>query len=77
MALNTGNHLPQRWLLQVLEFDGDRLTGVRRVPVAEDGRAQVVDPDLGGRRTAVVAISNLTPVTTEAAGDRYWVEDQD
>ena len=74
--LITDNHLPQRWLLQVLEFDGDRLTDVRRVPVAADGSAQVAIDDLGGRRTAVVAISGLTPVTTEAAGYRYWVDER-
>ncbi|HHY55821.1 MAG TPA: hypothetical protein GYA08_10330 [Chloroflexi bacterium] len=72
--LITDNYLPQRWLVQVLEFDGDRLTSVRRVPVAADGRAQIEIAGLGGRRTAVVAISGLTPVTTEAAGYRYWVE---
>jgi len=72
--LITDNYLPQRWLLQVLEFDGDRLTDVRRVPVAADGRAQVELPDLGGRRSAVIAVSGLTPVTTEAAGYRYRVE---
>lgn len=72
--LLTDNHLPQRWLLQVLEFDGDRLTDVRRVPIAADGRAQVEIAALGGTRRAVVAISGLTPVTTEAAAYRYWVE---
>jgi len=72
--LITDNHLPQRWLLQVLEFDGDRLITVRRAPVAADGRAQVEIRDLGGRRSAVIAISGLTPVTTEAAAYRYWVE---
>jgi hypothetical protein len=72
--LITDNHLPQRWLLQVLEFDGDRLTDVRRVPVAADGRAQVEIAELGGSRTAVIAVSGLTPVTTEAAGYRYWID---
>ncbi len=34
--LYTDNWLPQPWLLQVMEFDGDRLTAVRRIPI--DGR---------------------------------------
>ena len=37
--LYTDNWLPQPWLLQVMEFDGDRLTAVRRLPVT-DGQVE-------------------------------------
>lgn len=70
----TNNRLPQRWLVQVMAFDGERLTGVTQVPVGADGRAEVAIGDLGGRRRAVVAISGLTPRTTERADYRYWLE---
>ena len=45
----TDNTLPQRWLVQVLTFDGDKLQTVERVPVAEDGTASIAIDDLGGR----------------------------
>jgi hypothetical protein len=70
----TDNRLPQRWLVQLMEFDGDRLTGVTQLPVDADGRAEVVITDLGGQRSAVVAISGLTPRTTEPASYRYQIE---
>jgi len=72
--LLTDNVLPQRWLLQVLEFDGDELAAVRRVPVAEDGRATFDLAGLGEGRSAVVAISGLTRGTTLPAEYRYAVE---
>lgn len=71
----TDNRLPQRWLLQLMEFEGDRLTSVTRVPVAEDGSAAVEIAGLGGRRHAVIAVSGLTRVTTEPAAYRYWIEE--
>ena len=70
----TDNTLPQRWLVQVLTFDGDELQAVERVPVAEDGTASIAIDDLSGRRSAVVAISALVPATTEAAAYTYSVE---
>mgnify|MGYP000903407184 CR=1 FL=1 len=72
--LLTDNLLPQHWLLQVLEYDGDTLTGVRRVPVAEDGRAVFDLAGLGAGRSAVVAISGLTRGTTLPAEYRYALE---
>ena len=65
--LLTDNQLAQRWLIQVLEFTDDQLSGVRRVPVAADGRATIALTQLGGKRSAVLAISALAPVTTELA----------
>jgi hypothetical protein len=71
--LLTDNRLPQRWLVQVLEFDGDTLTAVQRVPVDAGGRAQVDVAGLGNGRRAVVAISGLAPVTTLHAHYEYSV----
>lgn len=70
----TDNRLPQRWLVQVMTFDGERLTGVTQLPVDADGRADITLDDLGGRRRAVVAISGLTPRTSERATYRYRIE---
>jgi hypothetical protein len=72
----TDNFLPQRWLVQALTFEGDRLTGVTRVPVAADGSAQIETDATDSRRSTVIAISGLTPVTTENAAYRYWVEER-
>ena len=71
--LYTDNRLPQSWLVQVLEFDGDTLTAVRAVPVDADGRADVDIEGLGSGRRAVVAISGLAPVTTLPAHYTYSI----
>jgi immune inhibitor A len=72
--LLTDNMLPQRWLLQVMEFDGDELIAVRRVPVDEMGKAAINIASLSNGRTAVIAISGLTRGTTLPAEYRYAVE---
>ncbi|MFZ1772087.1 MAG: hypothetical protein WAU00_22950 [Caldilinea sp.] len=72
----TDNQLPQRWLLQWMTFDRGRLIDVTRVPVGADGSAQIDVGELGGQRNAVLAISALTPVTTEPAAYKYWIEDK-
>lgn len=71
--LLSDNRLPQRWLLQVLEFDGDTLAAVRRVPVDQQGRAEVRIAGLGNGRRAVVAVSGLSPVTTQPAQYEYAI----
>ncbi len=71
--LFTDDRLPQTWLIQVMEFDGDTLTAVRRVPVDGDGHAEVDIKGLGNGRRAVVAISGLAPVTTLPAHYEYSV----
>lgn len=71
--LLTDNRLPQRWLLQVMEFEGELLTAVRTVPVNAQGRAEVEIADLGDGRRAVVAISGLSPVTTLPAQYEYSI----
>ena len=71
--LLSDNRLPQRWLLEVLEFDGDTLAAVRRVPVDDEGRAEVKIDGLGSGRRAVVAVSGLSPVTTLPAQYEYTI----
>ncbi|MCL4826412.1 MAG: immune inhibitor A [Caldilinea sp.] len=70
----TDNRLPQRWLLQLMEFDGDRLTNVTRVPVDTDGAASIAIDGLSGSRHAVIAISGMTRKTVEPAQYTYWIE---
>jgi hypothetical protein len=71
--LYTDNVLRQQWLLQLLEFDGNTLTGVRRIPVDAGGNATVEIDDLGRGRRAVMAVSALTPITTEPAFYEYSI----
>ncbi|MCB0044207.1 MAG: immune inhibitor A [Caldilineaceae bacterium] len=61
------NRLTQRWLLQLLEFEDNRLVSVQDVPVDESGHANVSVENLGNGRTATLAVSALAPVTTEPA----------
>ncbi|MDQ3248402.1 MAG: immune inhibitor A [Chloroflexota bacterium] len=71
--LLTDNVLPQRWLLQVMEFTDAQVTNVRRVPVDAAGRAQIDVNDLANGKSAVLAISALTPVTTEPAAYEFEI----
>lgn len=71
--LLTDNQLPQRWLLQVMEFEDETLTAVRNVPVDKQGRAELEISGLGNGRRAVVAVSGLSPVTTLAAPYEYSI----
>ena len=66
--LLTDNRLEQRWLIQVLELDDNRLVGLER-PVVDPrlGTVSFEVDDLGNGKTAVLAISALAPVTTERA----------
>jgi immune inhibitor A len=60
------NVLRQRYLVQVIET-GD-VTQVRRMSLDQANRGQIVIEDLGGAsKKVVLAISGLTPFTTEAA----------
>lgn len=61
------NDLRQSWLLQVMEFEDNRLTAVRRIPVDDQGRAMFSIQNLGKNKTAALAVSALAPVTTEPA----------
>lgn len=73
--LLTDNQLPQGWLLQLLTLEDGRLVGVERIAVDEQGQA-TIQADVGGRRSAVVAISALAPVTSEPAAYSYWIDSQ-
>jgi hypothetical protein len=70
--LLTDNHLTQRWLLQVLEFEGDALVNLRRIEVDTAGHAQVELTNLSDGKEAVLAISALALATT--APGRYEME---
>ncbi len=70
----TDNRLPQLWLLQVMAFQDGELVSVQRVPVHPDGTAQVRVNGLGRGNEAVLAISGLTPVTTEPAAYEYRID---
>jgi hypothetical protein len=72
--LLTDNQLPQRWLLQVMEFEGDTLVNLRRVDVDAASAAQMNLSNLGNGRYTVLAISALAPVTTEPGAYELRVE---
>jgi immune inhibitor A len=65
--LLTDNQLAQLWLVQLLEFDGDTLVAVQRPRLDSNGRTAIDVDNLGGDRRAVLAISGLTPITSEPA----------
>lgn len=72
--LLTDNRLTQRWILQVLTLDNNRLVDVHRVNVNEEGEASVNISGLGGNEEVVFVVSGATPYTTEVANYRYWVD---
>ncbi len=72
--VRSDNHLPQRWLLQVLEFEGDTLIGVQPIVVDEQGRAEFTVTNLGADRHAVLAVSGLTPVSILPAAYEITIE---
>jgi hypothetical protein len=65
------NILPQRWIVQVIEFAG-RETRVHKVELDEEQKGEyLIDAD--GVDQVVLVISALAPSTTEAATYRYEV----
>lgn len=61
-----GNHLPQKFAVQIVKFGAQTI--VTRLALDANNRAQVALQGFGGNVTrVVVAISGLTPVTTETA----------
>lgn len=73
--LLTDNRLEQQWLLQLLTLEDGRLVDLERVAVNDRGQA-VIRAQLDGRRSAVVAVSALAPVTTEPAQYEYWIDNR-
>ena len=69
----TDNVLEQRWLVQLMEL-GDTGVTVQRMDVGPDGRGQFILTNLGGLNEAVLAVSGLSPVTTELADYSYSIE---
>ncbi len=68
----TDNSVTQRWLVQFISVAGDRVT-VQRMPVGADGRGQLTINNLGDLDKAILVISALAPVTTEAATYSYEI----
>ena len=72
--LLTDNRLLQEWLVQIMVFDDGELVRVERAPVGADGKVRI-DVDNWNRGSEVVlAISGLTPGTTEEALYDYRIE---
>lgn len=74
--LRTDNILRQRWLLQLIELQDGQDPVITRIPVDETGVAQGTVSDLGRRKSAILAISALAPVTTEKALYEYSITQQ-
>jgi hypothetical protein len=73
--IRTDNLLRQRWLVQLIELgDGDPV--ITRLPVDENGRGVWQVVGLDRTKQAILAISALAPVTTEAAPYQYSIVDQ-
>ncbi len=72
--LLTDNTLPQEWLVQILVFHKGTLAAFERVPVDSDGSARIDLDGLDRESEVVLAISGLTPVTTEEAHYQYRIE---
>ena len=73
--LVTDNALGQHWLVQVLEFEDGELVNVARPAVAA-GSASFTVAAPGADRSAVIAVSGMTPYTTEAADYSLTVTQQ-
>ena len=72
--LLTDNRLPQEWLVQIMVFQDGKLTNFKRPPVAHDGTVRFELKGLNNRSEVLIAISGLTPVTTEEAHYELRVE---
>lgn len=71
--LLTDNRLPQGWAVQVLSLQNGNLVALDRYTPDQNGNLTVNIDDLGGSNTAIIAISGLAPVTTEAATYTYEI----
>ncbi|MEM7133962.1 MAG: hypothetical protein AAF702_47145 [Chloroflexota bacterium] len=72
--LLTDNQLPQHWLVQIFTLQDNVLQEVKQIPLDDDRIGSMMIPGLGSGKTAVITVSGTTPVTTESARYRYWVE---
>lgn len=74
--IRTDNLLRQRWLVQLIELDGNKDPVITRLPVDEAGLGSWTVRDLDRQKRAVLAISALAPVTTEVAPYQYAVMEE-
>ena len=72
--LLTNNRLPQEWLVQIMAIHDGELMGVERAPVGADGMARIDVDGLLPNSVVVLAISGLTPGTTEEALYDFRIE---
>ena len=72
--LLTDNQLPQEWLVQTMVFHEGKLAGLSRAPVESDGTLLIDLDGLDRKSEVVLAVSGLTPVTTEEAVYEYRIE---
>jgi len=71
--IRTDNILPQRYLVQLIEWGAE--TRVRRMDLDEAQRGQWVIEGFGDEvERAVLVVSALAPKTTEGAGYQYSIE---
>ena len=70
----TDNQLPQEWLVQIMVFKDGSLASFERAPVETDGSVRIDVEGLDRGSEVVLAISGLTPVTTEEALYEYRIE---
>ena len=72
--LLTDNILPQEWLVQTMVFHEGALAGFERASVDSDGSLCISLDGLDRESEVVLAISGLTPVTTEEAYYEYEIK---
>ena len=71
--LRHDNRLPQRYIVQLVEFG--QVPKVRRLPVGSDGRGEWLIEGFGGEvERALLIISAIAPVTTQTASYRLRLE---
>jgi len=67
------NVLPQRWIVQVIEFAGEE-TRVHKIELDEEGKGEwLIDADEVDE--VVLMVSALAPSTTEVGTYRYGVKE--
>ena len=75
--VRTDNTLPQRFLVQVIEFgSGGKEVEIRRMPLKEDRRGRIIIDGFGSRiERVVLAISGISPLTTQLASYEYHIRE--
>ena len=75
--VRSDNALPQRFLVQAIEFSNDgQDVEVRRMPLDDDQRGRMIIEGFGSRVDRVVlAISGITPLTTQLAAYEYTIRE--